>query len=33
VKIFLLGILIRVLQYVVWTLHVEYQRLSGMTLN
>lgn len=32
-KIFLLGMLIRVLQYIVFALHTEYNRLSGMTLS
>lgn len=32
-KIFFLGIAIRIIQYIVWLLQAEYQRLSGVALN
>lgn len=32
-KIFLLGLMIRVIQYAVWWLQAEYQRLSGVALH
>lgn len=32
-KIFILGLVIRIIQYVVMALTIEYQRLSGMALT